>query len=163
MIISKSIRFTNNKIETIVMQIVKERTVISNLKYNQATGDDFGYIISKVTGKKLFVIDTSDQDVLISKITEDGEELGYIFITNSGKSYVYEINFDTGDIYKSSYLYIKQEDSLPILLVNEELETYKNIINYLKSEKTELVKDLFINMNGVFVNFLLMNENDVMP
>ena len=163
MIINKSIRFTDNKIETMVMQIVKERTIISNLKYNQAVGDDFGYIISKVTGKKLFVIDTSDPDVLISKVTEDGEELGYIFITNSGKSYVYEINFDTGDIYKSSYLYIKQEDSLPILLVNEKLETYKNIINYLKSEKTELVKDLFINMNGVFVNFLLMNENDVMP
>ena len=163
MIINKSIRFTNSKIETIVMQIVKERTIISNLKYNQAVGDDFGYIISKVTGKKLFVIDTSDQDVLISRVTEDGEDFGYIFITNSGKSYVYEINFSTGDIYKSSYLYIKQENNLPILLVNEELETYKNIISYLKSEKIELVKDLFVSMNGVFVNFLSIKEDDINP
>lgn len=163
MIINKSIRFTDSKIETMVMQIVNERTVISNLKYNQPVGSDFGYIISKVTGKKLFTIDTSDQEVLISKVTEDGEELGYIFITNSGKSYIYEINFSTGDIYKSSYLYIKQEDNLPILLVNEELETYRNIISYLKSEKTELVKDLFVNMNGVFVNFLSIKEDDIMP
>ena len=66
-------------------------------------------------------------------------------------------------IVKMFFGNVKQENNLPILLVNEELETYKNIISYLKSEKTELVKDLFVSMNGVFVNFLSIKEDDINP
>lgn len=146
--INDCIKVGDGEIKEFSMQILKERSVIPNLRYRSDTGGDF--IMNNITGKKVFEVDPNT-----TTIYQNGSK----FITAG--SYIYEVDQNTGDIYRASYLYMSQVGTSPILLYNEDLNTYKNFINYLKEVRTDLVRDLFVNLNGTYVNFLALKDEDI--
>lgn len=152
--IGKNISFTDKKIIEFSLNIIEKREVIPNLIYTASgRGDSGDYILNKVTGKILLQFDHISFDII------EGSGVKFIHINDSDNIYLYEIDLNTGNIYRSSYLYIRQEGEEPILLYNENIQTYKNIVRYFREAKRDLVKDLFVKLDDTYVNFLTITDD----
>ena len=155
--ICDNLSFSDGKVEVFSLDILANgREIISNLLY-KTNGND--KIITDVrTGKILIKLDHDAFD--FEEIDYEKEGIKFIYITNPHNNYLYEIELSTGNIYRSSYLIVKQEgDKEYHLLYNENIDTYRNIINYFKTEKVDLVKDLFVKVNDTYVNFMDINTD----
>lgn len=151
MIANKNIIFSDDPIEEISLMINPntEKKVIPNLRYS----NEKNYIINNLSGKIVFEEKDNDSSSIRTIKINVEENKKYIHITKSNETYIYEIDLNTGNIYLSSYLYILQNKN-HILLYDEDIKSYKNIINFLQKNKFDLVKDIFICVDGVYTNFM---------
>ena len=155
--ICDNLNFSNGKVEVFSLDILANgREIMPNLLYKTSGSDKI--IVDVRTGKILIKLDHNLFD--FEEIDYEKEGIKFIYITNPHNNYLYEIELNTGNIYRSSYLIVKQEgDKEYHLLYNENIDTYRNIIIYFKEKKADLVKDLFVKVNDTYVNFLDINTN----
>lgn len=152
--IGKNISFTDKKIIEFSLNIIDKREIIPNLIYTASgTGNGGDYILNKVTGKILLQFNNINFDII------EGLGVKFIHINDPDNIYLYEVDLSTGNIYRSSYLYIRQEGEEPVLLYNENIQTYKNIVKYFREAKRDLVKDLFVKLDDTYVNFLTITND----
>lgn len=114
-----------------------EEQLVQGVTFNVETGE-----FLKVTNRKsLFSFD------LKNGISKGNTLLIQIPIENT--LFSYRINNDNS-VTRVNHLYIETESGKKILLVNESIESYKNI---LSSIPDNLVSGLFIKLNGVYIPY----------
>lgn len=140
--------------------------VVKNVQYETLNGQE--NIVDTASRRSIFAL-TGNPNV--TKIEEEDYGLCFRVRFNSPgaeMSTVYRVDRETKYVHKISHLFLKYIDPSSsqikdICILGGTKESYMNILNYLKKDRTDTIKDLVIKVGEHWIPFINLDPEDLLP